>query len=378
MSFSRNTYPIGVDLADQYVYAAQFKKNANGPVIRGLYDRMLDKGLFEWTADDPDLDAEFSGQLTAIFKEIRTSDDFADRRIVLKLPAHLLFTFPVTFELEEEATVEAAIVRECRRYLSFPLEEAVIDYPGIDRMADGDTPRYRASIIAVRRDQVEKYLSLASSAGLVVEAIDYGMAALFRLHHHLYPIKPKPMILCNLGYRQSLLAIVTADNILAQRAVTWGFHDIAERIRSNFELPAASGSLAGLIRTCGLRYETGRHGQDAPGDNSSDTSMGDMDVHRTVYQVLAPYVDELIHELHQIIAYVRSETRHTAFESIALYGQGSDVHHLDQYLESRLGIPTRCINPMTKISAGEKSVDSSGAANYAIALGLGLRQVKWL
>ena len=62
--------------------------------------------------------------------------------------------------------------------------------------------------------------------------------------------------------------------------------------------------------------------------------------------------------------------------------KSSDVSgsSLDGYLENRLNIPTRAINPMHEVPLSESSIlpDISSGAPFALALGLAMRKVTWL
>jgi Tfp pilus assembly PilM family ATPase len=90
-------------------------------------------------------------------------------------------------------------------------------------------------------------------------------------------------------------------------------------------------------------------------------------------------MEELIHELHKLIGYVRSEEQNSTFENIYVYGQGTVVRDLDRYLASRLDIPTQLIDPLTKVTmANDSIVDQSEGGPFALAMGLALRKVAWL
>jgi Tfp pilus assembly PilM family ATPase len=102
-----------------------------------------------------------------------------------------------------------------------------------------------------------------------------------------------------------------------------------------------------------------------------------MEIYRTVFQILTPYIDGLIHEFYQITGYVRSEMPRIKFEDIFMYGQASAIRSLDQYLEKKLTIRTKYINPMVKFSVSDSTLltDRVGGAPFALALGLAMRKV---
>jgi len=368
----KNRYPIGIDIADQNICAAQFQETRPGIVVRELFHRKLNAG--PTTSTEPD------EALVPILKEIAKNKRFRGKSVAIHLPAQHICSFPLTFEVGAGETLEDAIVRECRRYLSFPLEEAVIDYPSIVDISSGKNKSFKANIIAVHRDRIEQYILLLKRAGLSVEAIDFDLCCLLRLHNYLYSLKDDPFILCNIGHSQTLIAVVTKDSILAHHNVPWGIQPLLDRLESSLELSGASEQTAGLLTKYGLYYEDCISASEAAPAEENRKHDDAKEIYRTIFQILTPYVDKLIHEFYKIIGYARSEMQQVKFEEISMYGQASLINFLDQYLEKRLNIRTRCVNPMVKLALRDSSLspDTSEGAVFAMALGLAMQKVKWL
>jgi type IV pilus assembly protein PilM len=368
----KEKYPIGIDIGDQNVYAAQFQKNRQKISVRELFHRPLDNGETDGTESD--------SALLPVLKEIAKNKRFRGKIAAIHVPAQHVYSFPVTFEVGVDETLEDAIVRESRRYLSFPLEEAVIDYPSIHDISSGPGKKFRANIIAIHREQIEHYMQLLKRAGLSLEAIDFSLSSLLRLHRYLYSVKDDLVILCNIGHRQSLIAIVTRESILAQRNVAWGTQPLLNRLDTSLELAPNSQQAAGMLKKYGLLYEDYTSSSGAASGEETGDKEDAMEIYRAVFQILTPHIDELIHEFHQIMAYVRSEAQKAKFEEIFLYGQASLINFLDQYLEKRLNIPTQCIDPMSKLTLSYNSLvpDTAEGAPFAQALGLAMRKVRWL
>ena len=213
-----------------------------------------------------------------------------------------------------------------------------------------------------------------------MEAIDFGLSSLLRLHNYLFPIKDDPVILGNIGHSQSLIAIVTKDSILAQRNVPWGIQPLLNRLETNLELSGNRKQAAGMLTKYGLSYEDRISSSDAVLSEKSWKEDDAIEIYRTIFQILTPYIDELIHEFYQIIGYVRSETQGAKFEEISIYGQAESIYYLGQYLAKRLSIPTKCINPMSKLALADNNLlpYTAEGAPFALALGLAMRRVQWL
>jgi type IV pilus assembly protein PilM len=366
------TYPIGLDFCDQDVYAVQLKKIRDGTAVRAMVHQRLSQA--------PADVLESSDTFVSSVKDIVKNSNFRGKRALIHIPSQYVYTFPISFEIGDDRSIEEAMVRELEAHLSFPVKDAIIDYPSLDTLSSGDPTKYKAVIIAAQRDKMEHYLHVLERAGLSVEAVDFGLCSLMRLHRSLYSLSGDPVILCNIGHTQSILAIVTHDSILAHRNISWGIQTLLSRLQSNLELPAESEQAMALLREYGISYEDFQSGPEIPIAEDKGMSGNKMDIYRTLFQILIPHIDDFIHELHPIIGYVRSENQQAAFEGIYMYGHASSVCHLDQYLEKTLNIPTRCINPMTKLIPFSDSLlpDSPEGAPFALALGLAMRRVPWL
>ncbi len=365
---SKFRYPIAIDMSDDHVYAAQLKKTNNGPVIRGLAYLEGPWDIRE-TADGGE---ECVGLLKGILKDRR----FSGKKVLLHLPYKYISSFPVRFRIEDSELIEEAILRESREYISFPLEEAVIDYPSLVPFSQDDHFQYKAIIIAINRNQIHQYLRIFRRAGMIVEAVDFDVSSLIRLHQYMHEIRKNPVLLCNIDSRQSVICVTDHDGVLVERHISWGFEHLVEKLRANFELGDNENKTEILLTKYGLaHYGT----KDDAGSNTVRDEATD-GMRRAIYQIIMPYIEELIDEFHKMTVYLRSEESEAIVDRIYMYGRANMIHGLDHYFEKRINIQTYIVNPLTGFVPGEESIllDRSGGAPFGLALGLALRRVKWL
>ncbi|MBW2646124.1 MAG: pilus assembly protein PilM [Deltaproteobacteria bacterium] len=365
----RFNYPIGIDIGKHNIYAAQFKETGQALMVRELMHRELDgeaQGI-----------PETNDAMISLLREVSGNKRFLGRRAVVRLPLEDTFSFPIRFQVGKGETLEEAILGESKKYLPFPIEEAILDYPSIVSLSSGDADEYKAIIVAIRRDFMKQRLHMLKEAGLTVEAVDFGVSSLIRLHNRLYDVSQDPIILCKIGHTRSSVSIVTKESILAQHDIPWGIQTLFRKIQTNLEHFNEKDKAKLILKKYGLLYEDhqGRNnGKDLTEDSATDKMC------RVLYQIISPHIEELVHEFHKIIGYVRAEAGVTLFEGIYMYGTATLIHHLDHYLEKRLNIPTSIINPMKKValSDGVFLPDISEGAPFALALGLAMRKVTWL
>lgn len=365
-------YPIGIDIGNHNIYAAQLKENKQGIVIRGLVHR-------EYQGEGNGI-LQGAKTLVPLLKDIVKDKRLRGKRAVVHIPDQYVLSFPISFQLGKEETVEGAILKNSRQYLTFPPEEAVIDYPSLTPLSGDEGGRFKASIVAARREYIGDYLAMLKQAGLIVEVVDFGLSSLLRVHSYPHKTIQNPLILCNIGATQSMLSILTTESILVQRHIRWGVQTLLGHLQANLELSDDRDKARVLLKKYGLFYE------DCLECNIDTTPSADIDadesrdMYRAIYQIINPLIEELLHEFHKVIGYARSQEQDASLEGIYIYGQGTMVKHLDRYLEKRLNIQTRLMNPLSKVALSHDFVvsDLSEGGPFSLALGLAMRKVTWL
>ena len=368
----KSIYPIGIDISEQHLFALQLQKNLKGFAIRGQLHRELESigsdGSNDWS------DQEES--LSNVLKEISKQNGFTGKRVALHLPLDKLLSFPVQFQLKKGNSIEEMIVQKTKEYLPFPLEQAIIDYPSIETLGLEESKRHIATVVALKREYLDNYLSIMKKSGFIVETVDFPVSSLMRLHQNLRGTIEKPIILFHMGDRQSLLASVNNESILYQRTILWGTKPLLRRILANFGMDDAWDKGKRLLFKYGLNYE---EGMDQKVEDQGEDSVAH-DMHRALYQIITPSIEELVDEFLKIIGYLRSEERNAFPERICIYGQGALIRHLDTYIERRVNIPVELVNPLGKMarSNGHGNIDSLDETAFSLALGLAMRKVTWL
>jgi type IV pilus assembly protein PilM len=362
-------YPIGIAIGDHNLYAAQLKTVGKGFVIEGLFHREVAESIAEADPGDE--------KVIALFKEVAKNHHFSGKRVVISLPPRDEIAFPIRFKVETDESLEEAIVRESSEHLTFPLEDAVLDYPSISPESPDSTDRFRATVVAVQKERVNSYMDMLKRAKLNVDAVDFRVSALIRLHHQAFKPSNDIAVLCNIGHFQTQLTFLTKDSILGQRNISWGIQTLHDRILTNLPSLKDKSKTTILLKTHGLAYEK------RTSDNPSEAAERDVaidNLRRTLYQILSPSIDELVFEFHKMISYIRAEQQQVAFDGIYIYGQAASIAHLDSYFERHLNIPTKRVNPVRAMGISNVNTLPLGSAEapYAVALGLAMRKIPWL
>ena len=361
------TYPIGIDLSDGCLTASQFRKGRQGSRVRGLLCRPLPPAVGAGTGED---DA-----LAVALKTVRTCGLFKGRRVVFNLPLQDLSFFPVQFPLDKQENPEEGILREASKLLSYPPEEAVIDYPSLFTTHE----TCHATVVAARRQAIDRWLGILRRAGFTTEIIDFSGSSLIRLHQRLFTLTNQADILCHLGRTGSMLSVLTGEGILSIADISWGVQLLWDKISTNLALPAGGSEAIKLLKSYGLGY---REQGNSPEEVTEDRGLDDeaRNIYRAIFQIISPAVDELANECHNMMGYVSSVHGNVDFGTVYLYGLADLIAHLDRYLEQQLELPVQSVDVMARLDVpdGEHVAALSGEISPAPVLGLAMRALPWL
>jgi Tfp pilus assembly PilM family ATPase len=361
------TYPIGIDLNDGCLTAAQFRKGRHGPRVRGLLCLPLPAAFGAEAGKDDVL----AGALNAV----RSCGLFTGRSVVFNLPLQDLSFFPVHFPFNPQEDPEEGILREASKFLSYPPDEALIDYPSLFQIQG----TCHATVVAARRQIVDHWLAVLRLAGFTAEVMDFYMASLIRLHQRLFAPTDRADILCHLGRTGIMLVVLTGEGILSISEISWGVQLLRDKIETNLTLPTGGPEALKLLSTYGLGYmERGNIPEDATGETGPDEET--RNIYRAIFQIISPTVNELAYECHNAIGYVRSVRENVTFGTVYLYGLAGLISHLDRYLEEQVEIPVQLVDLKAHLDvSGSKSpILLSGEISPAPVLGLALRDLPWL
>ena len=361
-------YPIGIDIGHCHVYAAQLQSRHKETVVRKLFHRAVD--------GQPTSQAEDDAHLVAALAEVRKNGHFRGRRAVVSLPTGELLNMPIRVTIRPGDDLETAIAAEAEQHLPYPLSEAVIDYPSLFRVSGDQSRQYRVTVVSLHRDTLARYESLLEQAGLVLEAVDFNVSALHRLHPWCSVVPDNALMTVRVGDTHSSLSVVSTDEILGHRNIKWGVRALSDKLVVNLRHLKGADNARILMQQYGLAEI--RREPDAAAESTAAVREHNRAA-RAISQVILPLVEELVYECHKVFSYVRSEVPGMSIEKLCLFGAAGQVNGLADYLSRRLGMPAALIDPLAKgaLRANGSSPENAAGSQYALALGLATRRVPW-
>ncbi len=305
--------------------------------------------------------------LKALLKQAYATQPFKGNTVVSCLPTEHIRIITITYNHVDGQSDDEAVVLELRERYKGELDHMVVDFMSL-RQEDTGSGKRDALVALAPHDKVVAYLDLLKNAGLKVEAIDIGPAALTRMVCHTgallvpqYPSLPN-VLLINFGAESSYLTIIWGRRLMLDRPIEFCENRMFTRLKQVLEMPEE------LI--INLLYE-----QSANSDLIKDQSG---EVNQMVTDILRPEINMLLQEINKTLVYMASKTRGKSVDKIYLTGRVSRYPGILNLLQEQLNVSIEMLDPV-EIFASEKNKlknqNLGTMAGIALTTGLALRGV---
>jgi type IV pilus assembly protein PilM len=302
-------------------------------------------------------------KLEALLKQAYKAQPFKGKHVVSCLPADQIKIITISYKLTEGQPNAVAVAGELRERFGEELDNMVVDFVPL-RQEDTSSDKREAMVALASREKVEAYLDWLTGAGLKVDALDIGPAALTRLVVHAgslhtpeFPELPN-VLLANFGADSSYITIIWGRRLMLDREVEFSEKRIFSKLEQVLDMPK---KLA-----MHLLYEKG----------AISSELDEMD--QMVAEVLRPEVTQLLQEINKTLIYMASRTRGKSVDKIYLVGRVARYPAILHYLREQLNIPVDILDPIDVFSLNASGLENQKLgtkSGIALTTGLALRGV---
>ena len=355
----RGDLSIGLDMGPDRLILVQMDQVAGKPLIRAIATLPYPCPRAE-LLNSPQL-------LKRLLKQAYAIQPFRGKRVVSCLPSNQIKILTIPYQHTEGQPAAPAIIAELRERLKGDLDGMVVDFMTL-REEEAASGRRDALVALAPRDKVVAYLDLLTAAGLEVDALDIGPAALARLIGHAgsvntldFPRAPN-VLLINFGSVSSFLTVIWGRRVMLDRAVEFSENRLLARLKLVLEMPEAL-----AMR---LLYE----GEEDPAPANGNGSLAE--ARQIVAEVLRPEVTVLLQEVHKTLVYMASKTRGQSVHLIYLAGRVARYPTLLDIIREQLNIPVEILNPVAVFASETGKVDHESLGTMggvAVTTGMALR-----
>ena len=231
--FSAATSPIGVDFGSDCLRIAQVEQS--------------DKEYRLVAAASADVPAHVRNDPAARFtyfgetvRELLTQGSFRGRRIVLNLPASMMYIQHLRLPKMDDEALKKALVWEARGKLPIDPTQAVLRHIVAGEIYHDQEPKYEVILMAARRDWVEQYLAAAAKARLDVVGMNVEPKALLDCFSHIFRRKTDTEIttcFVDIGCTASRAVIARSARIQFARVIPVGGEHFSRAVSAALQIP---------------------------------------------------------------------------------------------------------------------------------------------
>ncbi|MFQ5881719.1 MAG: type IV pilus assembly protein PilM [Candidatus Methylomirabilales bacterium] len=339
---------MGVDIGTSSVKVVQLKHSGKRHELVQLGIAPLPQ---EVIVDGAIMDG---GAVVSGLQQIFDEHKIGLRDVAVAVSGHSVIIKPIKMPLMKPEELAESIQWEAEQHIPFAIEDVNLDYqilqspPGAVEMD--------ILLVAVKKDIVNQYLTVASSAGLNVAVVDVDAFAVANAYEAAYEVDPQEVIaLLHVGAAVTTLSIVQGGVPLFTRDSAIGGNRYNEAIQ----------------KMLGLSYEqaeTLKLGGQVEGYSGADGQTA-VDLVNT----------ELVGDIRRSIDFFRASSPTGIIHRMLVSGGVARLPNFTQHLGEALELPVEIANPLRNVGADPKQFDPEFleyvAPQLCIGVGLALRQV---
>lgn len=295
-----------------------------------------------------------SGTVISAIQQIFTENQIKSKDVVVAVSGHSVIVKKIKVGRMKLEELEEQIPFEAEQYVPYAIEDVNLDFQILEGTSTGAN-EMDVLLVAVKKDIINDYLSIISTAGLKAVVVDVDAFALQNAFEIASEVERDQVVgLVNLG------AAVMNINILQGGL-------------SEFTRDSALGGnryTESIQKMLGLSYE-----------QAESLKLGG-EVEGRTYEDARPAIEmvntEVAGEIRRSFDFFRSSSHSDTIHRVVLSGGCARLPNLVEYLSENLEIPCELANPLRNIKADPKTFDPEYlgviAPQLAVSVGLALRQ----
>ncbi len=296
---------IGIEASDAWLHVAQLRPSRKGPQWRYAMTAL--------PAEPPTGRA----QSTMALRDDQDGRQIEPGKAFCALCSPAIDVFPLNLKETDSTPLDAAVVSGAKARLSYPIEQAVLDYMTLPDSACRANAGKSVLVFSVSRTHVESLLERLDRAGLIVDRI---VTPAFAIAHQLAKGGDETRrIVIAAGEDTTSISVIEHGHVLLERIIPWGVQRLAERVGSTLDLDTD-------------------HAHELVRGNSETQGPRDERVEGALKEILMPAFQDLATETSSCLGYCTSFLKHRPIESVLLVGRLSGHADLRSFLQDELGL----------------------------------------
>ncbi len=265
---------------------------------------------------------------------------------------------------------------EARNYISFPVEDSVVEFQVLERPAARAGGQMKVMLVAAPRDMVDSQVETIELAGLEPVAIEIqpfaAMRGLLSTNGEADKEEGDVAALLGIGAAYTEITIVKDSEFVLSRMIPIAGNAFTEAIQNALDVDAEE---ANQLKESAMQVVSSEE-ERATLDPSAQQAS----------RAIEPLLDELIREVRRSLAYhdyqqqsPEAAAGELGVNRIMLSGGGAKLPNIGEYFQAQLGVPVEMANVFASSKLQAHGVNEEYLRSHAPALlvgaGLALREL---
>lgn len=287
--------------------------------------------------------------LSDAVKKLVHDTKISKREVNVAIPESQSFTRVIKFPLLSDQEIASAVKWEAEQYIPIPVSEAIIQHEIVERREKASPPEVLVLLVAAPRALVEKYVKVASMAGLTAASIETSLVAMAR---SVAPAN-QTAILMDMGARATSIAVAKNSQLVFSRTIPTAGAAFSRAVGQALGVPEAQADQYKITYGLSTKQLEGK-----------------------VAAAINPVFTTITEEVKKAIHYYQTELQGEMPSSIVLSGGSAGLPNLVPSLTKAVGIEVVIGNPFSKVVIDANTAKKLAAYSplYSIATGLAIRR----
>lgn len=354
---------VGIEITPDKINIAQIQKQGQGYKLSHLSSVEVPEGYVQEGQI-----ADTSGVASLIQSALQESK-LKPKRVATAVPGREVVTrlIPVPEELDDRELRDMVLNQEAGLYLTFPREEADVDYQKLGTFMDEDgIEKRQVLLVATRKEVTDTYIQTFDQANLKIGTLDITSFSLIRsIRSQLMDYTPQQAVaIADIEFESTEISIVVEGVPQFSRTVPIGTFQVQSALNRAMNMPQTRNTE--LLQDMTIPVM------------AVDTIGGTTKMNNTNPGAAAMIrvFGELADELRRSIDFYLNQGDDQEVAQLFLAGPGGGIGQLDEFFSQRLSLTTVQIDPISALSLEvSDEISPIQRPGLGVVLGLAMREV---
>lgn len=240
-----------------------------------------------------------------------------DVRLIISDPA--VFLRQMTIPAVEEHELSKAVKWQIEKFITYPIEEASVDYQLIESGDKSEKNQIGVIVVALQRKIIERYLEYLKTVKIIPTLIDIAPFSVAKAAVRIYaPADEETLLIVDFGAQTTALVIIRGRSFRMVRCIT----------NSGDQLTRLVAEVCGVDRATAesLKKQTVLFEKNAAPEV------------QTAAVAVQGWADELVKEIERSLTYCERENLVERLDKVILCGGGANLKGMDTFIGNALGL----------------------------------------